>query len=267
MTKFIVLKSGNIGNRIKSYISHMAKYDEVLSTNYFDTCLFDNIKYASDKDLETYPSTGSVWRLLVDPNEEKYIKTYNSIDFLYNETPEYFKNKYIPFFKKLQININVQNKINEFIKNWDKENMIGISIRSGLPPMEDGHRSKWVDYSTYEKEIESLSTSQKCFLTTDNLNILNYFKNKYKDKILIREIRDPLGYQIGDVRASSFNIVEDAFIDMYLLSQCYNKLIVTFGSTYPECAWWFGECRAKVITPTIWEHVPEEFINNHFIKK
>lgn len=267
MNKFIVLKSGNIGNRIKAYVSHLARYETVLSTNVFDTGIFNNILLASDEDLAQYPSTGSVWRLLVDSEEEKYVDEYKTIDFLYNKTPEYFKNKYIPIFKKLQINPQIKEKINKFTCTWDKENMVGISIRSGLPPMEDGHRSKWVDYAGYEKEIESLSINQKCFLTTDNLDILNYFKNKYKDKIIIRDERHKDGYSIGDVYSNNSILIEDSFIDMYLLSQCYHKIIATFGSTYPECAWWFGECKAEVIVPTLWEHVPETFKSDVFTKK
>lgn len=266
MSTFVVLKSANIGNRIKSYVSHMARYDKVKIEMPMDIHVFENFELATQEDINTYPHTASVWRLLVDQEEEKYCGEYKTIDLLYNNTPSYFINKYLPIFQNLKIRTDIQNKINSICNTWDKDNMVGVHIRSYLPPMEAGDRSVWVDFKGYENEIESIPSDQKIFFSTDNLDVMNYFKNKFKDRLITRE-RNVRGYYIGDVLAQDVEITQDAFIDMYLLSQCYKKLIVTFGSTFPECAWWFGGCRAQVVIPTIWDKVPQSFYDDVFIKR
>ena len=54
---------------------------------------------------------------------------------------------------------------------------------------------------------------------------------------------------------------------MYLLSQCYKKQIFTFGTTFSECSWWFGGCRAEVVMPTFWDRVPKDFFDNVYNTK
>lgn len=266
MSTFVVLKTANLGNRIKSYVSHMARYDKVKIELPMDTYLFENFELATPHDINVFPNTSSVWRLLVDADEEQHAGEYKSIDFLYNKTPTYFINKYLPIFQNLKIRPEVKKKIDDVCNSWDKENMVGVHIRSFLPPMESGERSVWIDFEGYEREIESIPADQKIFFSTDNLNVMNHFKNKFKDRIITRD-RNIEGFHIGDVVAQDVEITRDAFIDMYLLSQCYKKLVVTFGSTFPECAWWFGGCRAEVVMPTFWDKVPKSFHDDVFIKR
>ena len=123
----------------------------------------------------------------------------------------------------------------------------------------------WVDFEGYEKEIENLGPDQKIFLATDNINVTNYFVNKFNDQIItyprsVDVIRD-------DGSLDDITQTQEAFVEMYLLSQCHKKLYATFGSTFPECSWWFGGCKAEVFMPTLWDKVPENFLNDVYIKK
>ena len=59
----------------------------------------------------------------------------------------------------------------------------------------------------------------------------------------------------------------EALVEILLLSKCENKLFLTEGSTFGECAWWFGGCKAEVYRPTIMKNVSNEWENTHFIKK
>ncbi len=265
MSTFVVLKSGNIGNRIKSYVSHLARYDEVKIEMAMDANIFSNLKIASIEDIANYPNTGSVWRLIVDKEEEKYCDKFKSIDLLYQKTPQYFIDKYLPIFNKLKLSI-IKQKIDNITKTWDLENMVGVHIRSYLPPIDTGERSVWIDFEGFEKEIENTPSNQKIFFSTDNINVMDHFKQKFKDRIITTD-RNPIGFYVGDVLAQNQEVTEDAFVDMMVLSKCQNKLVATFGSTFTECAWWFGGCKANVVLPTFWDKVPDSFYNDVFIEK
>jgi hypothetical protein len=51
-----------------------------------------------------------------------------------------------------------------------------------------------------------------------------------------------------DQHYNDIQLVVDGFIDCLLLSKC-STIIGTWCSTFTECAWWFGGCKAKVIIP------------------
>tara|TARA_S200000501_G_scaffold326035_1_gene324287 strand:- start:733 stop:1641 length:909 start_codon:yes stop_codon:yes gene_type:complete len=259
MSKFCALKSAGMGNRFKIYVSYLARYDEVLVEKNEDRFIFTNFNPCNkDEDIKQYPWTGSGWRLLVDENEEQYIKKYKTIDQLYNDTPQYFIDKYVPYWQSLNINPEIRKSVDAFTKDWDKENMIGIHIRTNYPPVDDGTRSVWVDFEGFEREVQMYSPSQKFFLASDHEPIIDYYKNKYPNQIITYPKQDIVRHDSVDNIQQSV----DSFMDMYLLSQCYKKLILTFGTTFSECSWWFGECKAKVVMPTFWDKVPKDFYNN-----
>ena len=76
MSKFCALKSAGMGNRLKIYVSYLARYDEVMVEKEEDRYLFPDFKPCNrEDDIKENPWTHSGWRLLVDQNEEDYIKT------------------------------------------------------------------------------------------------------------------------------------------------------------------------------------------------
>jgi hypothetical protein len=265
MNTFVVLRTAALGNRIKSYASHMARYDKIMVEKPTDVHLFENFELATPEDIQKYPNTGSVWRLLVDENEQHYIDDLNTIDFLYNKTPQYFIDKYVPVFSSFKLKPDLQNIVNEITKDWDKENMVGINIRSWLPPIDDGSRSVWVDFAGFEKEVEKLNANQKFFFSSDNLKFNEYYKSKYSNQIIT--LKRSVSSITNDGHYDDIQQTKEAFLEMYLLSQCKKKIVCSFGSTFSESAWWFGGCKAEVVTPTFWDKVPQEFYDDVFQKK
>ena len=146
MSTFVVLRSAALGNRIKSYASHMARYDKIMIEKPTDVHLFENFELATPEDIKKYPHTGSVWRLLVDEDERDLIEDLNSIDFRYEKIPQYFIDKYVPVFQKFKLRPDLQQFVDEFTKDWDKENMIGVNIRSWLPPIDNESDRDWETY-------------------------------------------------------------------------------------------------------------------------
>lgn len=265
MSTFVVLRTAALGNRIKSYISHMARYDKILIEKPTDIHLFENFELATVEDIQKHPHTGSVWRLLVDEDEEHYIENLKTIDFLYEKVPQYFIDKYVPVFRRLKLKPDLQEVVNKITENWDKENMVGINIRSWLPPIENGSRSVWVDFEGFEREIQKLEPNQRFFFSSDNLQFNEYYKSKYPNQIIT--LPRKVGVIANDGFYDDVQQTKEAFLEMYLLSQCKKKIVCSFGSTFSEVAWWMGGCKAKVVMPTFWDKVPQDFYNDVFQKK
>jgi hypothetical protein len=258
MNTVISLATGGLGNRIKVYASSMAKYDIVKTSREPDTILFDNIQKSTQDDIVKYPKVDG-WRLDVEEYEQKYIDTYNTIDFLYEKTPNYFIEKYSAIFSNFKINSEIVKIVNSFSNEW--ENVIGVHIRSWYCS-----RSSWHSNSLFENQIEKCDSNAKIFLCTDNANIAEYFIGKYGDRI----IQYPQNRYINPHMAESchnYDAIDNmnAFIDMLLLSKC-PKIIGTFGSTFTECAWWLSGCKSEVIIPMP-DNVPQEFIDDVFSLK
>lgn len=265
MSTFVVLRTAALGNRIKSYASHMARYDKVMIEKPTDIHLFENFELATQEDIQKYPHTGSVWRLLVDEDEEKYIDGLKTIDCLYNKTPQYFIDKYVPIFEKFKLKPDLQKIVDEITKDWDKENMVGINIRSWLPPIDSCGRHVWIDFEGFEKEVQKLDPNQKFFFSSDNMQINEYYKQKYSSQIVT--LPRSVNTILNDGHYDDVQQTKEAFLEMYLLSQCKKKIVCSFGSTFSEAAWWFGGCKAEVVTPTFWDKVPQEFYDDVFQKK
>ena len=209
MSKFCALKSAGMGNRLKIYVSYLARYDEVMVEKEEDRYLFPDFKPCNrEEDIKENPWTHSGWRLLVDQNEEDYIKTFKTIDQLYNNTPRYFIDKYVPIWKSLKINPEIKNYIDDFTKDWDKDDMVAIHIRTNYPPVDDGTRSVWVDFEGFEREVQKYPSTQKFFFYISAILLLlsylfcKWLVNKRFGRILLA-IRD----DEARVRFSGYNPV------------------------------------------------------------
>jgi hypothetical protein len=236
----------------------MARYGTVKTRREADTVLFQSLQVATDEDLALYPQVDG-WRLDVDIEEQNKIEVYNTIDLLYENTPQYFIDKYLKVFNQLKINPEVEKSVSEFSSGW--ENVIGVHVRSWYCG-----RQNWHSNQTFVDEIEKLDSNSKIFLCTDNSNVSDYFIQKYGDRIL----KYPQNlYNTPNLAESghNYNINDNinAFVDMLLLSKC-SKIIGTFGSSFTECAWWFSGCNAKVIIPMP-DNIPQDFISDVFSLK
>jgi hypothetical protein len=254
----VSLATPGLGNRIKTYVSAMARYGTVKTRREADTVLFQSLQVATDEDLALYPQVDG-WRLDVDIEEQDKIEVYNTIDLLYENTPQYFIDKYLKVFNQLKINPEVEKSVSEFSSGW--ENVIGVHVRSWYCG-----RQNWHSNQTFVDEIEKLDSNSKIFLCTDNSNVSDYFIQKYGDRIL----KYPQNlYSTPNLAESGHNYnIDDninAFVDMLLLSKC-SKIIGTFGSSFTECAWWFSGCNAKVIIPMP-DNIPQDFISDVFSLK
>lgn len=238
-----VQKECGLSNRIKTIISAVRMYDEVRTVVEADSYIFPQIKLVNDSINPIID-----WRLRVLPEEEYLIEDYKTIDLLYENTPKYFVNLYNDIIDRLEINSDIVEYVNDFTKEWNSD-VLGVHIRTWHS---DYPRNMWHDNFLFEQEIDKFQSDRKIFLCSDNPQTVDYFKNKYGERIITYPQRlheSSLGsINIFDQYQNNVQLVVDGFIDCLILSKC-NTIIGTFCSTFTEVAWWLGKCEAKVIIP------------------
>lgn len=257
MTIAVNVGSPGLANRIKTYVSCLSRFSEVRTVKEADTYIFDNIKLADDYDIERYPTFDN-WRLDINKQELDYRKEYRYIDLLYEKTPPYFIGKYRTVFSKLKINQDILDYVYDFTQEWD--NVIGLHIRSWYCD-----RNKYHSNELFENAIDSLDTDKKIFLCGDNKDVLKHFENRYGDRIITHSqdrYNHPHLAESGHNDSIQTNV--DAFIDLSLLAKC-DTIVGTYASTFTEVAWWFGDCKPKVIIPEPL-NLEESFKNRIFEK-
>lgn len=268
MSTIIQCASPGIGNRIKSYVSLLRDYDCVKTCSSADSYIFQGLSSVEDGDLEKYPVitaeeyvNNEMWKLKVFSGEHSYIDDYTTIDCLYEKTPQYFIDTYLPLFQKLMINSEIIDYVNNFTKNWT--DVLGVHVRSWYCSKHALHSN-----SIFENEIDKFDKNKKIFFCSDNSDVQSYFVEKYKDRIITydRDIyNNPSQAESG--HNTDFQITIDAFIEMFILSKC-TSMVSTFASSFDEIAWWLSGCKSNVIIPTPLNY--EEYQKMHnlvFVKK
>ena len=249
--------SPGLANRIKNYVSILRTFKQALTTKDADAYIFDDIRVATDEELNTFPCYDN-WRLATVPGEDKYKTEYKHIDLLYDKTPEHFVEEYKKAFKYLKINKDILEYVDDFTKDWD--GVIGLHIRSWYCD-----RHKYHSNELFENVIDSLDKDKKIFLCGDNDDVLKHFETKYGDRIITHSqnrYNHPHKAESGHNTSTQASV--DAFIDLMLLSRC-DTIVGTYASTFAEVAWWLGECKPKVIIPEP-PNVEESFKNRIFEK-
>ena len=257
---------GGLSNRIKSWVSVMRISDNLnieykiywkiisdyKNENHILNCDFNNL-FINNCELKIKPSkitkiyNSHCLKVFDSDNLPKNFSKFKSnckreftkndhlnrnIDFEYLRIPQNVIDTYIPYFKKIKLNINLENKIQEFMKKFD-ENTISLHIRSWCLPNEESRNSL---YSIKDIKLEMNKNKNNIFfLFTDDINMIDNFKEyniiKYPRKSKIE-------------RNNILSIQED-LIELFLLSKNKNLLLSHF-STYSEVAWWLGGCSSNI---------------------
>jgi len=117
--------SPGLANRIKNYTGILRTFKQALTVNDADAYIFDNIRLATEEELQTFPCFDH-WRLPILPGEDNKREEYKYIDLLYENTPEYFIDQYRTAFSRLQPNKDIFNYVQDFSKDW--KDVVGLHI-------------------------------------------------------------------------------------------------------------------------------------------
>lgn len=166
-----------------------------------------------------------------------YKGSRSTLSYVYNKTPEYFKNIYLPYFQKIKPSPNVNKLICDFITHNFGMRTIGLHVRLGDKATKHEKREKII--GKYIKFVDNeilINNVSRFFISCDEDSIEIYFKCRYGDKI----IHYPHTYdtdQSDDITSA---------VCMYLLAKC-NVLVCMGGSTFSEIAWWLGGCKDIIL--------------------
>jgi hypothetical protein len=208
----------------------------------------DEIKKNKNRD-EKYEIENS-WRLAILPEDDLpsnfsrvyYSRTGTNVDCEYDRIPIAVREKILVYVNRLNPKLDVLEKVENFAKNFNKDT-VSVSIRSWI---ECPARANLFDLNNVYTILDKIDSSN-FFVSCDSQEIIEKLISKYGEKVLLY----PKTTYAGD--RDSSDSMKDVLCDLLLLSK-NKRLVASYLSTFPEVAWWFGGCEAKVtiIPPKIY---------------
>ncbi len=235
-------KSG-LCNRLKSLISAL-RLDRNAKVywvkNHKVRCYFSDL-FKNDIEIKRVPQDARIynnWRFCLIRNGDLYIPEDESeyYDRMYDATPTKDKEEILNVISSFVFNDYVQSQVDSL---ENSEDCISVQIRTwheakGTPKFES------YDISKYFTAIDKLDP-RKLFVTSDNPNPVRLMRKRYGDRVVVYPKRTKFGDR------NSRKGMQDITVD-FLLSSKNNVIIGDKLSTFTELSWWFGGCKANVIT-------------------
>jgi len=213
--------------------------------------VFDNLFMVSqDIQPAEYPGL-SDWRLHIFPEDElekgfaasKLAIGYGgtkgdgrNIDFEYARIPPSLRTTYLDLLHSLKIKTSLLEYVHEFSSEHFDENTTSIHMRTWMTDSWDKAPRRHAHFFKFENYIDAIEAQlpNKVFLSSDNAEYARRLKQRFGSALIMLP------------ENHSFNATEEAFVSLLLLS----KNAVLFGSnvsTFTEMAWWYSDCRSRVI--------------------
>jgi len=274
INNIIAANPGGIANRIKCLVSMWRICDRHNKKLYLywiknHTCgaefnkLFENKFEMVDNLKEMDDSKVSeTWRFLTLPSEvpDNFAEIDptprgNNIDFEFYRIPFSVRKEIFFYLHQLKPTKVITSTVNNFVKKYNVENLVGIHIRrddflkgkAGL-----GKVSSDEGFIKKMNEVIKEDETTRFLLCTDSQEIEDKFKNEFGERIII--------YPKRNRDRTSVIATQQGLVDLLLLSKT-KHIIGTYRSTFNELAWWLGDCKAKV------NIIFDKNLNNEFIKK
>lgn len=172
---------------------------------------------------------------------KRKINNGKSIDYQYERIPKEIQASYLIQVKKLIPSSYIQNQVDNFYsKSFDK-NTVSVQLRTWK---DEPRRQEMFNKDEYFEYLDKLKGSN-FFLSSDDQDIINEIIARYPGRAFYYPKRIT-NYEPGSADSLGPNFMQDSLIDMLLLSKS-SLIIGSHLSSFVECAWWFGMCKAKVV--------------------
>ena len=173
-----------------------------------------------------------------------YLFSTHSIDWFYNRSliADKVFNRIMNGIEKIKWKNEVLMEVDRITSLFEYP-LLSVQIRTWThkfdPPnctsIRDGVIRNY-NFETYKNAIDSFLPNTKCiFLTSDNDSVLPGYREYLKDYKVITY-----------TQPSHITQMQYSAATMLIASKC-DMLVCCRLSTYAECIWWFGGCKAKVI--------------------
>lgn len=189
--------------------------------------------------LITYPTMPEFgergyWRLQVNPEwvDDRFWtlrdgRRYPAVDFLYEQTPAEVKSRYIEFFRRLRPSAAVRQRLRDISLPDDT---VRVHVRNSL------HKNDHANVPDMSSFIEAMRQYP---------DDVDFFVSAM-DRVFSDRLRAVFGNRIVELPGKNYTSMTDAVADLFLLSSG-KTMIASLGSTFPELAWWIGQCESKVV--------------------
>lgn len=150
------------------------------------------------------------------------------INFLYERMPKPLLNDYIRLFKRLEPGEEIQERASGIVDKFPNAPILGVRLRDAAC-----YTNKWQDapLENYFKVVDSFP-NHLIYLSAFTDDKHNAFVERYKDRML-------------DQKKPEYKDGKDGFAQMMAMSKL-PVLVGHYATAFVECAWFFGECKAKV---------------------
>ncbi|WP_072720493.1 nodulation protein NodZ, partial [Planktothrix tepida] len=203
----------------------------------------NNVKFISVAELNSIDNPSQVIYINKMKHKNYFYETYLKDKVEQKD----FDQEYVRFMRQLKVKPHLLLKINEFTQNFmPHDDILGVHIRrtdhvnyirSNYPESVFSSDAKFI--SAIGKEI--FKGYSKIFLATDNQLTKDMIFQNFPDLVIsyCQDFNDNYQQKI-DKNNQRHTTVEDALIDLYLLSKC-KKIIGSYGSSFSEYAALLGK--------------------------
>lgn len=264
MTNIYIGSSGGLGNKMKNLVSGMIMSDSIDGKLFVEWivsshcgCRYDEI-FESPQINTMPPNTHNEKINFSIPRSQDWQLLINNEIININNISEYHKKIISTYFQKFIPIETIRYKIDTFINeyNLDQKYTIGIHYR---------YDNEWLTKKEIQDQIQSGKNFAQCFfdkisqynattqffLAFSNNNIISNFS--HVKNLVYNTKNSNTNENARNLNRNKIAMIE-AVIDMYLLSLC-NEIIITPNSTFSECAWYIGGCKAKLFDPILQKYI------------
>lgn len=198
------------------------------------------------------------WRLLTLPTDNlngyfpsvpfvssgylSYPQSPRHVDFEYHRIPRVFQMEIVRQFLRLKVKPQIKDEVDNF-----HTPQVSVQLRTWKAPHDVNHgeaisRRKFFNLEWVFSKIDSFPENHSFFITGDCDEVIETIQNRYKNRAITynrKTLRDsPNHYE---------KIKED--LTELLIGSKASNIIGSLFSTFTECMWYLGGCKARVILP------------------
>ena len=163
------------------------------------------------------------------------------IDLEYERIPKYFRDIYVPLFKKIKVQPNIMERVNDWShKNLD-ENVIGVQVRTWRDDLRRHKKYYKPAVKRLSHLMENTQNKDRFLIVSDSDDVILSLTYRYGNKRILHFPRSTPRFE----SYQSYDGTAEDLIDMLILSKTH-RLFSSYLSTFSEAAWWFGGAQARV---------------------
>lgn len=185
-------------------------------------------------------------RFMITQDEDSSVRAkfrpsphHYTIDFEFERIPDKIKKRILSMLHILKPRKEIVDKVGKFCDEHNINDAVGVHVRrTDFLALKSGAAlvSPNTLFIKRMNELIAEDSEIKFFLSTDSKEVEKEFKNIFRDRIIIHKDKCFNRSKKGTI---------EGLVDQLTLAQT-KKVLVSYGSSFNEVMWWFGDCKPKV---------------------